>query len=240
VPARLEQTPAAGAQLAEIEKQLAGQGIAVRSVVESGQICERILQAVEDHKGDLLVLGTKARAELGHAALGRVARRLLATSRCPVLTVPAEAGDSLEQAGDWRRVLVATDFSAISLAALRFASRIARREMRVVHATRSERLEDQSRFREKLRFLAPLNESHTLPVEHVVCRQDPSQCIIEQAQSFHADLVVLGAPLEELTPERFEQSTVMQVISALGCPVLCVRSRAASAGSKRAAELAAV
>jgi hypothetical protein len=35
---------------------------------------------------------------------------------------------------------------------------------------------------------------------------------------------VLGAPVNELTPDEFHSSTVLQVISQVSCPVLCVRS----------------
>jgi len=67
-----------------------------------------------------------------------------------------------------------------------------------------------------------MNESHTLPVEHIVSAGDAGSVIAEHAKRFHADLVVLGSPGNELTEEEFHTSTVLQVISQVECPVLCV------------------
>ena len=66
-------------------------GIPVHSVLESGIVSQRILQAVSDHHADLLVLGTRAKTEAGCVALGTVARQLLAKSRCPIPTVCPDA-----------------------------------------------------------------------------------------------------------------------------------------------------
>jgi len=75
---------------------------------------------------------------------------------------------------------------------------------------------------ERLRFLAPFNESHTVPVEHVVAPGEAGAVIAEQADRMHADLVVLGAPVDELQDEDFATSTVLQVVANVNCPVLCV------------------
>jgi nucleotide-binding universal stress UspA family protein len=73
-----------------------------------------------------------------------------------------------------------------------------------------------------LRFLAPFNESHTVPVEHIVAAGDAAERISEYARRFAVDLVVLGAPQTELTEEDLDTSTVLQVIAKVGCPVLCL------------------
>jgi nucleotide-binding universal stress UspA family protein len=72
---------------------------------------------------------------------------------------------------------------------------------------------------ERLRFLAPFNESHTVPVEHIVASGSAGKVIAEYAEKFGADLVVLGSPENELAEEDF---AVLQVISKVKCPVLCL------------------
>ena len=64
-----------------------------------------------------------------------------------------------------------------------------------------------------MRFLAPFNESHTVPVEHIVAAGDARNGSFEYAQKFAVDLVVLGSPESELTEEDFHTSTVLQVDS---------------------------
>ena len=215
---------AARDELKKIEEETRRQGIPIHSVVETGVVYERILQAMRDHNADLLVVGTRAKTGIGRAALGTVARRLLAKAACPVLTVPPDADEQLHWAGRWRHVLVATDFSDASLSALSHAQRIADEELIVLHAAASEKTGICQGHLEQLRYLAPFNESHTVPVEHIVTPGEAGEVISGHARKFHADLVILGSPVNELTDEDFHTSTVLQVISAVGCPVLCVPS----------------
>jgi len=208
--------------LRQIEDEISDQGIPTHSVVETGVIYDCILQAAIDHQADLLVLGTHATAKIGRAALGTVARRLLATAPCPILTVPPAANSNIASAGDWNNVLVATDFSDASLDALNRAQAIVRRQLIVLHVTDDPASSSHQRHLELLRFLAPFNESHTVPVEHVVAAGEAGEVIAEHADRLHADLVVLGSPIDERDGEEFETSTVLQVISNVSCPVLCV------------------
>lgn len=213
---------AAREELRKIEEETRRHGIPIHSVVETGIVFERILQTLEDHDADLLVLGTRAKTGIGRAALGSVARRLLAKAQCPVLTVPPDSEAHLPWAGHWRHVLAATDFSAASLSALGHAQRIAYEQLLVVHAADDSAGGDCKRYIEQLRFLAPVNESHTLPVEHIVSAGEAGNVIAQHAKRFLADLVVLGSPCVELAEEDFHTSTVLQVISQVECPVLCV------------------
>ena len=210
--------------LRQIEDEISDQGIPTHSAVETGVIYDCILQAAIDHQADLLVLGTRAAAKIGRAALGTVARRLLATAPCPILTVPPAANSNIASAGDWNNVLVATDFSDASLDALNRAQAIVRRQLIVLHVTDDPASSSHQRHLELLRFLAPFNESHTVPVEHVVAAGEAGKVIAEHADRLHADLVVLGSPIDERDDEEFETSTVMKMISNVSCPVLCVPS----------------
>ena len=216
---------AARDELRRIEAEIRDEGIQIHSVVETGVICERIVQAVRDHHADLLVVGTGAKSKLGRVALGTVARQLLAKTPCPILTVSPEADTHLPWAGGgWRRVLVATEFSPVSRFALGCAQQIVHEQLVVVHMARCFGEHKCAKCTEQLRLLAPFNESHTVPVDHVVVSGDAADLIAEHANKMHADLVVLGAPINELTPEEFHTSTVLQIISQVSCPVLCVRS----------------
>jgi nucleotide-binding universal stress UspA family protein len=221
-PSLVAANAAAAAELKKIEEEASELGIPVHSVIESGVVCDRILESVRDHHADLLVLGTRAKTEAGRVALGTVARQLLAKSHCPILTVSPDATDSLPWAGCWRRVLVATDFSPASIRALRCAHQAALHQLILVHVAETTTTTESSHFLERLRFLAPFNESHTVPVEHIVVMGLPGPSIAEYAQRFGTDLVVLGSPENELTEQDFATSTVLQVVSRVKCPVLCL------------------
>jgi nucleotide-binding universal stress UspA family protein len=221
-PVFLAANQAAYAELKKIEDETRALGIPVHSVVEHGIVCDRILQGLKEHNPDLLVLGTRARTEAGRVALGTVARQLLARSRCPILAVSPIAAKCLPWACSWGRVLVATDFSPASVRATRCAHQLALRQLIVLHVPDCERESGCAHCREKLRYLAPFNESHTVPVEHIVAAGNAAERIFEYAEKFAVDLVVLGSPESELTEEDVYTSTVLQVISKVACPVLCL------------------
>jgi nucleotide-binding universal stress UspA family protein len=220
-PSLLSANTAAAAELKRIEEETSALGIPVHSVIESGIVCERILQAMSEHHAELLLLGTRAKTEAGRVALGTVARQLLARSRCPIMTISPDALNSLPWAGCWRRVLAATDFSPASIRALHCAHQVALRQLVLLHVPRGENGLEDVRCLERLRFLAPFNESHTVPVEHIVASGSAGKVIADYAEKFAADLVVLGSPENELAEEDFATSTVLQVISKVKCPVLC-------------------
>lgn len=213
---------AAHEELKRIEEETRLMGIPIHSVVETGTICERILEAVKNSHSDLLILGTQGKTEAGRIALGRVARRLLAKAPCPVMTVSPDAEASLPWAGCWRRVLAATDFSPTSIAGLKCAHQLALRQLIALHVSACQREGDCSCCRGRLRFIAPFNESHTVPVEHIVTSGNAGEMIAEYAHKYGVDLVVLGSPADELAEEDLETSTVLQVVSNVACPVLCV------------------
>jgi nucleotide-binding universal stress UspA family protein len=101
VPDSAAADQAARSELNRIEEETRRQGIPIHSVVETGVVYERILQTAFDHRADLIVLGTRAKTGIGRAALGTVARRLLAKAMCPMLTVPPDSGTHLPCAGCW-------------------------------------------------------------------------------------------------------------------------------------------
>jgi nucleotide-binding universal stress UspA family protein len=185
-------------------------------------ICERVLEAVRSNHAELLIIGTQGKTEVGRMALGSIARRLLAKAPCPVMTIPPDAELWLQWAGCWRTVLAATDFSPASIGALKCAHQAALRRLITLHVSGCQKERDCSNCRGRLRFIAPFNESHTVPVEHLVISGSAGEVIADCAQKYAVDLIVLGSPANELAEEDLETSTILQVISNVSCPVLCV------------------
>jgi nucleotide-binding universal stress UspA family protein len=209
-------------ELKKIEYETKMRGISVHSVIQRGVICTNILDEVKAHNADLLVLGTRAKFELGKAALGAIARQLLINCPCPILTVSPGAQGIPASFGTWRRILVATDFSEPALTALRCAHQLVRSQLFVLHVCSCANTSKCPGYLERLRFLAPMNESHTVPVEHFAVSGDISKLIVEYAQRLKVDLVVLGSPSTQLNDQEIHTSTILKAISQLDCPVLCV------------------
>jgi len=221
-PPSVDHDAAAHEELTRIETEVRQQGIPVHSKIETGIVCERILLSLRDHKAALLVLGTKAITGAGRAALGALTRRLLAHSPCPILTVAPDTPGQPRRFAAWNNILVGTDFSAASLNALQYAQRIAGNHLIVLHSARCGRHLECPNCLERLRFLAPFNEQHGLPVDHTVTGGEPAGVIIEAAQRLHPDLIVLGGPSPAHDERDLDSSTVVKVISSVSAPVLIV------------------
>jgi len=221
-PPSINRDAAAREELARIEAEVRQHGIPVHSRVETGLVCERILLSLRDHKAALLVLGTKAITGAGRVALGKVTRELLAHAPCPILTVAPDDPVKPRDFSRWNNVLAATDFSLASLSALHYAQSVAGNHLIVLHSARCGRHLDCPNCLERLRFLAPFNEMHGVPVDHVVTGGDPATVIVDAAERLSPDLIVLGAPSPSHHSDNSNASTVVRVISAVTVPVLLV------------------
>ena len=226
LPPALSKIQTAQEELHRLEEEVRKEGIQTHSHVESGVICDRILECVRDQHADLLLLGTRARSAVGHLAVGTVVRQLIGRCPCPILTVPPESAPAIfALRGGWSSVLAATDFSPSGITALETAHQFAHCQFTVLHVWHAGSAEMSHAHLERLRMLAPLNESHTVPVEHIAIGGEAADIIPEWARSLHVDLLVLGAPAEPLDDKSLASSTILQIISRVSCPVLCVPVR---------------
>ena len=102
---------------------------------------DSILNAAEDPAVTLLALGTHGRTGWDRFRLGSVAEKILRTAPCPVLTVRASDAEKAPRLS-LSRILVPTDFSAFSKAALEFAVVLAkqlRAKVVLLHVTEPSR-----------------------------------------------------------------------------------------------------
>jgi nucleotide-binding universal stress UspA family protein len=92
----------AGEAIAEIERQLAGEGISVECCVLQAPSAPRALhEAAERRDAGLLVVGSTRRGAVGRVLPGSTAERLMQGAPCPVAVVPHgwEAGGGLQTIG---------------------------------------------------------------------------------------------------------------------------------------------
>ena len=77
----------AEAHLQSIADQLAKHDTTARCVVVVGVPVDEINRAVDDHRIDLIVMGTHGRTGIRHFMAGSVAERVVRSSKVPVLTI---------------------------------------------------------------------------------------------------------------------------------------------------------
>lgn len=77
----------AEAHLQDIADRLAKDGATAIGVIQVGSPVDEINRTAEEHKVDLIVMGTHGRTGIRQLIAGSVAERVVRTSRVPVLTI---------------------------------------------------------------------------------------------------------------------------------------------------------
>ena len=77
----------AEAHLQDIADRLAKDGVTATGVIKVGVPVDEINRTVDEHKIDLIVMGTHGRTGLRQLMAGSVAERVVRSSRVPVLTI---------------------------------------------------------------------------------------------------------------------------------------------------------
>ena len=90
--ALVETTAVSEDDLTRITAAAAEAGVEAKAVqVEEADVVTGVLQAVNDHGAQLLVLGLRRRSPVGKLLMGSIAQRLLLEAPCEVLTVKPSA-----------------------------------------------------------------------------------------------------------------------------------------------------
>jgi len=183
------------------------EGVRCRTRVEAGDPSGSMVEVTKGVDADLLVVGAHRRRLLKDVFVGGTMERTIRRTGRPALMVQAPAGR------DYERVLVATDFSDYSRAALDSARSLGLLEGRgvtVLHALDSPAreltlqsamtekqfadylAEEEQRAREEL--AAFLRKAGFQPSLEVVRTIDASaaETIVDSAKAMRADLVVVG------------------------------------------------
>lgn len=166
----------------------------------SGSPESAVLEVAHEVRADLIVVGTHQRHGLSRLLHGSLSRSLLHQPGCNVVTVPATALLDPREAHipDYRRVLVATDFSALGDAAVPHACAAGAigARLRLVHVVSpSTALRRTPALRARLQGLVPaevVDRGQTAEVE-VLRDRDPARALCAEAERFGADLVCLAS-----------------------------------------------
>jgi nucleotide-binding universal stress UspA family protein len=216
-------------------------GVKVEPVVaEAPEVYREILEQLDQLHADLLVMGTHGRSGFERLFLGSTAEKVLRKARCPVMTVPPNALDSMPRGpAPFTRILCAVDFSESSRVALDYAMSLATLNasaLGLVHVVETHPLyldfappaaidlhawTDQVTARLHKMVPGPVRAACT--VAELVREGTPRREILGLAQEVAADLIVLGVGGRRTADLLFFGSTTHHVIREAHCAVLTVR-----------------
>jgi len=226
-------------------------GVAMTRRLKSGQPVATVLGELEEGKHDLVVLGTHGRTGLSHVMLGSFAEKLVRLSPVPALTVPQTTDESAAPARAVGRILVATDFSEPSRAALDYAANLAKKleaSVDLLHVWEAptfvvpgtgmtsiyvgsgageqtiEEVMRQSANHAMDEFVAKA-KARGVAVRSMKTEQGrPAHAIVEAAKSGEYDLIVIGTHGRTGLPRVLLGSVAENVVRHARCPVLTVRT----------------
>jgi nucleotide-binding universal stress UspA family protein len=205
-------TDDAGQALADVERELAGEGIAVECQALQNTSAPRALhEAAESQDAGLLVVGSTRRGTVGRVLPGSTAERLMHGAPCPIAVVP----HGWEAGGGLRTIGVAYVDTEEGREALRGAHALARRAgatLRVLSAVRNrlamygeteartagvrgkdfDEVEGEYRVRAEDAARAAVGGlDGDVPVEVDAFVEDPAEVLIRVSE--HLDLLVCGS-----------------------------------------------
>ncbi len=223
-----------GAQsLDRLKKELDPEGLRAETVLCAGtDPASEILQAADDKRIGLLVIGTSGHRGMARLVLGSTAEELIHLARCPILTI-GPAVPSPKQPVSFQRIVYATDFSPEAAKACVFALSFAQdygAHLYLCHVLpergstgqmNDQELNDQ--FVSVLERLVPDVAREWCEPECVLEHGFAADGILLLAQRVKADLIVLGTRRTSPWFENFKSGVAFQVISSSTCPVLTIR-----------------
>jgi nucleotide-binding universal stress UspA family protein len=238
-PAELDaRRAAAEARLEElVTAETAFAGLDVRLRVLQGEPAEAASRFLKLEEIELVVIASHGWTGAERFPLGSFTAKVLELTTCPVLVFRATSGESSGLPGFHpKRFLVPHDFSQASGVALEVARSWARdfdAAVRLIFVADDRHLsggssEAGARVRaegmERLERLV-LEEWRGITAEAVAHIGHPAVEILEEAQSFRADLIVLASRGLSALERLAIGSTAERVIQGARCPVLVVKRR---------------
>ena len=233
----------ADSEMAEIVRQNESKTFTLQEAKVRGYSAgEVILQYVDEHDIDLVVMGTHGRRGPARLFLGSVAEEVVRHAQCPVLTLrEQETPDSIEAV---QRILVPVDFSPYSKEALSYAKEVAAlygAGLQVLHTIEEPAypyfytpggtfspVEQLEALREKaesaLDELLKETAGPAVPAERYVATGRPASEIARFAEERDSDMVVIATHGLTGLERLLVGSTAEQVVRLAPCPVFTVKS----------------
>ncbi len=209
----------ARAHLESVKSRAAKEGLACETIFhESMEAFQAIVDEAAEKKVDMIVLGRHGRKGLVKALMGELAEKVIIHAPCKVLVVPKAAKI------EYRSILVATDGSGHSLAAVQEAINIAKRCGSRILALSSIRSNDEmERAQANVNKVLDMAKSEGVEAEGLTPAGRSYNLIVETAGGRGVDLIVMGIPVKAALKKIFTGSATEQVIGHAGCAVLIVK-----------------
>jgi hypothetical protein len=204
--------------LESIKTRAEGEGLNCEIIFHSGgEAYKHIVDEAVEKKIDMIVIGRRGRKGLAKILIGSVAAKVIGYAPCNVLVVPRAAKIG------YQKILVATDGSNHSIAAVAETISIARRCGSSVIALSSGLTDDELKMAEiNTDNAVEMARKEGIHAEAVTPRGRSYETIVETSGGRGVDLIVMGAYGKTGLKKILMGSTTERVIGLAGCAVMVV------------------
>lgn len=205
--------------LDSVRDRASHEGITCETIFHSGvEPYQAIVNEASDRKIDMIIIGRHGRSGLAKLLTGEVAAKVIIHAPCKVLVVPKAAKI------EYRTILVATDGSGHSIAAVQEAVDIAKRCSSRIIALSAIRSNDQMEGAEaNVKAVLDMAQREGVTAEGLTPTGRSYNVIVETAGGRGVDLIVMGIPVKTALEKIFTGSSTEKVIGTAGCAVLVVK-----------------
>lgn len=229
----------------ELQKRLSNPGIRiVEAELHAYAAVDGILEYVEDHAIDLVVMGTHGRRGTSRLLMGSVAEEVVRRVSCPVCTIREAVSPAFRL--EMKRILVPVDFSEHSREAVRVAKAWAAEEgaellvlnvMEEVNLPGIYQLETsfvntpatRARIEAELEEWVDDIEGPDVPVHTYARFGYPARTINEVVKNHSVDLIMMGTHSRTGLSRMLLGSVAEKVIRTAPCPVVALHAAAVPA-----------
>jgi nucleotide-binding universal stress UspA family protein len=198
----------------------------VKKVDEGAMPASCILNAAEQSRSELIVLGTTSKHGFEKLAFGSTAEEIIRSAACPVLTVGPHVKQPAPEPLSFQRIVYATDFSARAAKAAAYALALAQEtdaHLYLCHVINDEKDDaGKAHTMVSLKSLVPESAYDWCTPECVVEQGKATAAILSLAARVDADLLVLGARKASFWLTYVHPGLTPSLLAEAKCPVLTV------------------
>jgi len=204
-------------------------GVHCEVVVRPGLPADEILAYASEREIDRIVMGTHSPGPIGKLLVGSVAEAVLRTASSPVYIVGPDAVDGSYRNFATRTILCAVSMHEASSVVAAFAAEIAAQHgarLILQHVIRpqerAEFLSGRSLDEVEAEMLArvPTGLQSKVDIQTIVVPGDPTEELLYQGHTQHADLIVLGAQGASAFAAITRHGIVYKTLAHAQCPVI--------------------
>jgi nucleotide-binding universal stress UspA family protein len=209
------------------------EGMEVGVYIVVGSLVPEVIKAVEKEQADLIVIGRSQKGALAQLYSGSDVTELLRRASVPVLVYKQISETALVLEKPFKRLLLATDWSAASERAVNYLKDLNAvvEEIHVIHVVDDKELtgdnsltvqKTRKKTREKLDRICDIFENQGMRAEPHVYVGDPVKEIEKAARENQATMVVLGSSGKSSFVEKWIGSTPRKIAEDTIYPTLII------------------